>query len=79
MKLFSYLAAFVQFIQKDISDTKPTLLDNAIRLLSQLMVQWRSTMAMAGAISQRVSGASIKWEKRKNIMAFIIVSFEACL
>ncbi|KAK3798079.1 hypothetical protein RRG08_034635 [Elysia crispata] len=45
--------AFVQFIQKDISDTKPTLLDNAIRLLSQLMVQWRSTMAMAGAISQR--------------------------
>ncbi|GFR96359.1 furry [Elysia marginata] len=45
--------AFVQFIQKDISDTKPTLLDNAIRLLSQLMVQWRSTMTMPGASTQR--------------------------
>ncbi|BFZ15206.1 hypothetical protein BsWGS_18245 [Bradybaena similaris] len=35
---------FVQFIQKDISDTKPVLLDNTLRLLSQLLMQWKSTM-----------------------------------
>ncbi|XP_059139839.1 protein furry homolog-like, partial [Physella acuta] len=34
---------FVQFIQKDISDTKPALLDSTLRLLSQLLVQWKST------------------------------------
>nr|AOV18883.1 furry [Lymnaea stagnalis] len=45
---------FVQFIQKDISDTKPGLLDSTLRLLSQLMVQWRSTMMMAGANQQAV-------------------------
>ncbi|GFN79511.1 protein furry homolog isoform x3, partial [Plakobranchus ocellatus] len=44
---------FVQFIQKDIGDTKPSLLDNAIRLLSQLMVQWRSTMTVPSVNSQR--------------------------
>ncbi|XP_012945432.1 protein furry homolog isoform X2 [Aplysia californica] len=38
---------FVQFIQKDISDTKPALLDNTLRLLSQLLVQWKSTLTPA--------------------------------
>ncbi|KAK6976868.1 protein furry, partial [Biomphalaria glabrata] len=43
---------FVQFIQKDISDTKPALVDNTLRLLSQLLIQWKSTMTTPGPNQQ---------------------------
>ena len=32
----------VAFINKDISDTRPTLLDSSLRLLGQLLAQWKS-------------------------------------
>lgn len=44
-KLFPFSKGFIQFIQKDISDTKPALLDSTLRLLSQLLIQWKSTMS----------------------------------
>ncbi|XP_070197468.1 protein furry-like isoform X3 [Littorina saxatilis] len=38
---------FVQFIQKDISDSRTQLLDQSLRLLMQLLVQWKSTITNA--------------------------------
>ncbi|KAK7496521.1 hypothetical protein BaRGS_00012173, partial [Batillaria attramentaria] len=35
---------FVQFIQKDISDSRTQLLDMTLRLLMQLLVQWKSSI-----------------------------------
>lgn len=36
------IRGFVQFIQRDVSDTTPQLLDGVLRMLVQLLVQWKS-------------------------------------
>ncbi|XP_021378295.1 protein furry-like isoform X2 [Mizuhopecten yessoensis] len=38
---------FVQFVQRDISDTNTQLLDGALRLLMQLLVQWKTNIVTA--------------------------------
>ena len=40
-------AGFIQFIQKDISDSRTLLLDMTLRLLMQLLVQWKSSITNA--------------------------------
>lgn len=37
-------AGFVVFIQKEISDVTNQLLDSSLRLLMQLLVQWKTSM-----------------------------------
>ena len=44
---------YVQFINKDVSDTKPAVLDNTLRLLSQLLVQWKSNIISATSTSNK--------------------------
>ena len=36
---------YLQFFQKEIQDTYPTLLDNALKLLLQLVGTWKSVAA----------------------------------
>lgn len=38
------LHGFVEFIQTDIPDATPQLVDNALRMLHSLMCHWRSTI-----------------------------------
>lgn len=39
-----FFAGFVVFIQKEISDVTNQLLDSSLRLLMQLLVQWKTSM-----------------------------------
>ena len=45
--LFSFyvFAGFVLFVQKEISDTTTQLLDGSLRLLMQLLVQWKNIIS----------------------------------
>ena len=42
---FAFVAGFVQFIQKDISDSCMAQLEITLRLLMQLLSQWRSSVS----------------------------------
>ena len=36
------ILGFIQFVIKEIPDTQPQLVDNALRMLMQLLAQWKS-------------------------------------
>lgn len=38
------LSGFVYFIVREVTDVHPTLLDNAVKMLLQLLIQWRQAV-----------------------------------
>lgn len=38
------LSGFVYFIVREVTDVHPTLLDNAVKMLLQLIIQWRQAV-----------------------------------
>ena len=50
------ILGFIQFVVKEIPDTQPQLVDNALRMLMQLLAQWKSAASNA---SSSASGSSI--------------------
>uniref|UniRef100_A0A8C9WGE0 Furry homolog, like n=1 Tax=Scleropages formosus TaxID=113540 RepID=A0A8C9WGE0_SCLFO len=57
------LSGFVYFIVRDVTDVHPTLLDNAVKMLVQLLSQWRQAVQSSNkggeaAVSHSVSGSS---------------------
>uniref|UniRef100_A0A8C9TAW2 Furry homolog, like n=1 Tax=Scleropages formosus TaxID=113540 RepID=A0A8C9TAW2_SCLFO len=57
------LSGFVYFIVRDVTDVHPTLLDNAVKMLVQLLSQWRQAVQSSNkggeaAVSHSQGGAS---------------------
>ncbi|XP_059157209.1 protein furry homolog isoform X2 [Physella acuta] len=69
---------FVQFIQKDISDTKPALLDSTLRLLSQLLVQWKSTTSGTNQQNKDVSSAHVNIDVLHEVEGLCLVMMCSC-
>jgi hypothetical protein len=49
------LHGFLQFLVKEIQDTTTQLLDNALRILLQLLVHWRSLVMQSSRLNARSS------------------------
>ena len=49
------ILGFIQFLVKEIPDTQPQLVDNALRMLMQLLAQWKTA---ASNTSASASGSS---------------------
>ena len=43
------ILGFIQFLIKEIPDTQPQLVDNALRMLMQLLAQWKTAASNASS------------------------------
>lgn len=67
------LSGFAYFIVREVTDVHPTLLDNAVKMLLQLISQWRQAVQSSNKshdaqVSQRSFGC----------IRFILVNFSVC-
>ncbi|XP_051954047.1 protein furry homolog-like isoform X7 [Xyrauchen texanus] len=66
------LSGFVYFIVREVTDVHPTLLDNAVKMLLQLIIQWRQAMQSSNR-SHDSQGPSLPLERSPLWMVLHVV------
>lgn len=63
------IQGFVQFVLRDVNDTFPQLLDNALRMLLQFLTNWKNAANQGGAAKKEVS--EIRIEQTTSVLHLV--------
>ncbi|XP_064474584.1 protein furry-like [Ornithodoros turicata] len=63
------IQGFVQFVLRDINDTFPQLLDNALRMLLQFLTSWKNALNSSQAVTREVS--EIRIEQMTSVLHLV--------